>query len=106
MRFRKERLYGIGQQVSGRVANDFQAFGVLVGNDAELCVVVDPERRIDQATVDFAGQRGPRQTRADALRHFRNRYRLREFPLRTVGQSNDRHTSTPEMKKARDSLWL
>jgi hypothetical protein len=31
---------------------------------------------------------------------------LREFPLRAIRQSNDRHVSTPEIRKARDSLWL
>ena len=50
--------------------------------------------------------RGFGKTRADALCDFSNRYRLCVFPLRTIRQGNDRHVSTPEMKKARDKLWL
>jgi len=85
--------------VGGGVADDVDAFGVLVGDDPERGVGVDQVAGIDEVSVQFAGQSGFGEAGADVLGDFGNGDGLSEFPLRTVRQCNDRHDVIPEMKK-------
>ena len=78
-------------QVRARVANDFQPFLVLRGNDLQGRVVFDQVAGIDQLAVDLAGHGGLSQTGANELRHLGHTDRALEGPLTTVGKSNDGH---------------
>ena len=73
LRFGKQFLDRVGEQVRGRVAQDFEAVGVLVGDDREVGVAVDRERRVDELAVDLAGQRGLGEAGADRGGDLRRR---------------------------------
>jgi hypothetical protein len=52
------------------MADDFQAVGILVGDDGQLRVALDQEGRIDQHAIDAAGNRGLGQPGADRGGNF------------------------------------
>ena len=56
-----------------------EAVGILVGDDREIGVVVDQERRVDQLAVDLAGERGLGEAGADAGGDLRHRDRARRI---------------------------
>ena len=89
----KEFLHRVRQQMRGRMADDLQALGILVGHDADCGVVIDHRRGIDQAAVDLAGERRFRKPRTDAGRDVGHRHGLIEDLLVTVGESNYGHMS-------------
>ena len=91
LRFREQFLDGIGQQVGGRVADDVQAFRILVRDDGQVGVFLDQERRVDDLAVDLAGQRGLGQARGDAGRHLGDRHRTFELTARAVREANIQH---------------
>ena len=57
------------------VTQDFEPLGVLVRDDRDIGVGIDPIRGIDELAVDSASQGRFRQPRADRFRHFGDRYR-------------------------------
>ncbi len=79
LRVGEQLLHRIGEQVRGRVADDVEAFGILVGDDRER------RRRdrsrcdgIDELAVDLAGERGLGEARADRRGDLADRDRLVE----------------------------
>ncbi len=64
--FRKQLLNRICEQMRRRVADDFDAVGILVGHDTDLGVVVDEVRGIDEHAVDSARKRSLRKPWTDA----------------------------------------
>lgn len=88
---RVQLLDGIGQQVRRRVADHVEAVRILVRDDGQVNVLLDPEARVDQLPVNAAGQRGLGQARADALRHFGHRHRAGKLAPGTVRQRNRDH---------------
>ena len=85
LRLREELFHRIGQQVGRRVANDFQAVRILVGNDCQIDIAVNQIGSIDQLAIHFAGQCRTRQTSADAGSNFGNGDRLLEGADGTIG---------------------
>ena len=63
------------------MADDFEAFGVLVGDDRQLRIVLNAERGVDQMTIDFSGKGGFSQAGTNTLSNFGNGDRLRKFSL-------------------------
>jgi hypothetical protein len=110
LRRREEFLDRVGQQVRRRMADHFEALGILLGDDGELGVVAIAEGGIDQTAIDLARQRRARQTGTDRLRHFGNRDRLRELLPGPVRQCDNRHgaTSTRKWKSQSPALawWI
>ncbi len=49
----KEFEHGGGHQVRGRVAIDFQGFGIALGQDAQLGILLQRTREVDQARAVF-----------------------------------------------------
>ena len=88
---REELLDRVGQEVCGRVAEDFQPFRVLVGDDAELGITFNAERCVNQTIIDAPRQRGAGKACADTLGNFSDGDGLSELALRTIRQGNDRH---------------
>ena len=85
LRLRVDRLHRLRQQVRGRMADDFEAFGILRGDDAEPGIGIDHVRRIDQPAIDIAGKRRARQALADVGSDLGHRDRAVEGPLAAVG---------------------
>ena len=83
------------------MANDLEAFGVLVGDDRHRRVSVDDFRGVDELAVDLGGERGLGEAGADRGRDVAGRNRLVVAADRTVGQCDGRHIQTPENKKVR-----
>ena len=54
------------------MANDFQAVSIFIGDDSKIRIGIESKRCINQLAVDFSGQRGFRQTRANARGDFGN----------------------------------
>ena len=73
LRVGEQLLHRIGEQVRGRMADDVEAFGVLVGDDRDVGVAIDHVRRVDELAVDLAGERGLGETRADGRGDVRQR---------------------------------
>ncbi|MCY1534509.1 hypothetical protein D9M68_698850 [compost metagenome] len=65
LRVREQLLHRIGQQVGGGMADDFQAVGILGGDDGERAVLRDEETGVNHLAVNLAGQRGLGQAAAD-----------------------------------------
>ncbi|MCY1220149.1 hypothetical protein D9M72_321510 [compost metagenome] len=95
LRFRIQFLDGVGQQVGRGVADHIDAVGILVRDDGQLGVVLDPMARVDQLAVHLAGQRGLGQAGTDALRHFGNRHRARKLAAGPIRQRDCDHFDSP-----------
>ena len=91
LRLREELLHRIREQVRGGVADDLEAVGILVGDDADRGVVIDDRRGVDQAAVHLAGQRRLGEPRADAGRDLGHRDGVVERFLTAVGKCNYGH---------------
>ena len=107
LRLGEELLHRIRQQVRGRVADDFQAVGVFLGQDRQHRVGVDAVAGVDDlglgALPHAAGQSGLGQAGADGGRDLGHRHGAFELTLGTVGQLNGNHDEqTPESKKRGD----
>src|SRR5208283_3117660 len=75
-----------GEQVRGRMAIDFERLGVLLGEDAEVGVLVERPGEVDQIAVRFGGKRGVGQTRADGLGNVERGGAARDFLGAAVGE--------------------
>ncbi len=71
----KEFEDGGGHEVRGRVAKDFESFGIALGEQAEFDVLVERAREIDKlrlvavrSRLDLGSECGVGETRADAVR--------------------------------------
>ncbi len=74
------------------MADDLQAVGVLVGDDAHTGVVVDDAGGVDQPAVHLAGQRSLGKARSDARGDVRDRNRVIKMSLASVRKGDYRHT--------------
>jgi hypothetical protein len=92
---REQFLDRIGQQVGRRMADHFQAIGVLGGHDGQRQVLVDEVAGINHlgilARADLAGQRGLGQARAYRCSHLGHGDRAGILALRTIGKRNVDH---------------
>ena len=93
LRFGKQFLDRMCQQVRAGMSNDLQPFRILFGNDRQIAVCVDAVRHIHELAINLAGQRCTHQPRADGCCNLHHRYRLLKFTLRTIRQTNDCHRS-------------
>ena len=93
LRFGKQFLDRMCQQVRAGMTNDLQSFRILFGNDRQITVRVDTVRHVHELAIDLAGQRCTHQPRTDGCRNLHHRYRLLKFTLRTIRQTNDCHRS-------------
>ncbi len=85
LRVGEEILHRIGEQVRRRVPDDLEALRVALGDDGDRRVGLDPVRRVDQASVDPAGDGRLRETGTDRLSDFGDRDRGRKSLLGAVG---------------------
>ena len=72
LRFGKQVLHGVGEQVRSGVPQDLDALLVAFGHYGELAIVLETERGIDQFSVHPSRERGARQSRSDRLGDFGN----------------------------------
>ena len=63
--FRKQLLYGLCQQVGGRMPDHFEPFRVPIGNNRQLGIFFDDIGGIDESSIDLAGQGGLGQSGTD-----------------------------------------
>ena len=91
LRFRKQSLDRLCQQMRSRMANDFEAVGVLGGNDFQACIVANDMVNVDQPAIYAPGQRSPRQTRSDIGRNGGYADWFSVFLFASIWQRNDRH---------------
>ena len=91
----------IGQQVGGRVANDFEAVRIALGDDGEISVLLDQVGGVDHLAIDFAGQCGAGQAGADAGGDFGNGDRLLVAADGTIRQFDIGHGGSLGKKKVR-----
>ena len=74
------------------MADDFEALGIPVGHDAQLGIVLDQRRGIDQGSVELAGERRLGKSRANAGRNLGHADRVIEVPAAAVGKCDYGHT--------------
>jgi len=84
------------------MADDFHAFGILVGDDASAGILLDQMRGIHQLAVHLAGQRGTSQT-APMLSATSATVLLRKAALRTIGKVITGIFSLPKNTKCGDA---
>jgi hypothetical protein len=77
--------------MGGRVSNDLNAVGILVGDDRKLCILLDQMGGIDHLAIHLAGQGGSGKTGAYAHCDIGDCDGLFETALRTIRQSDDWH---------------
>jgi hypothetical protein len=67
LRLGEQLLDCIGQQVGGRVADNFQAIGIALGNDGQIDILGQSGKRYrPELAIHLAGQRRAGQTSANA----------------------------------------
>ncbi|MPN24928.1 hypothetical protein SDC9_172333 [bioreactor metagenome] len=89
--FREQLLDRIGQQVGRRVTNHLDTFGIALGDDRQIDILVDQIGGIDQNAIDLASQRGAGQTGTDAGGDFGNGHCLLVGANGTIRQFDIRH---------------
>ena len=87
----EELLHRVCEQVGRGVADDLEAFGVLVGDDGELGVRLEAMREIDQLPVGAAGDRRLGETGADRGSDLGDGHRMIEAAHGTVGKRDVGH---------------
>ena len=87
----KELLHRVREQVGGGVADDFEAFGILVGDDGEIRVRFEAMREIDQLPVGATGDRRLGETGADRGCDLGNGHRMIEAAHGTIGERDVGH---------------
>jgi hypothetical protein len=81
----------IGQQVGGGVANDFQAIGILRGNDGQRALAVIWKLVSTNFAIDLASQGRFGKTSTNGGSYFGHGYRAGKVTYRTVGKRNLNH---------------
>jgi hypothetical protein len=104
LRFREQLLHRISQQVRSRMAQDFQAVGILLGDDRQLCIALDQKGSIDQHAIDPTGDRRLGQAGADRGRNLGHRQCLRVLAFRSVRQGDHRHFASSRKATGRTVL--
>ncbi len=99
LRVGEELLHRIGEQMRRRMADDVEAFGVLVGDNRHRGIAIDDLGGVDELAVDLRRERGLGETGTDRRRDVAGRNRMVVAAYRSVGQCNGRHFQTPETKK-------
>ena len=101
---REQALYRLRHQVCSRMTDDFHAFLVARGDDAQASIPVDPVAGIDHSSIKFTGQRRLGEARADRGCHLRYRDRLLELSLTAIGQRNLNHECGPESGRTNSGI--
>ena len=91
LRIGKQLLDGIGQQVSGRVADHLQTVGILGGDDGQRRILLDHKAGVHDLAVDLAGKCRLGQAGADRSSDFSDRNRARIFALGAIGERDVDH---------------
>ena len=91
LRIREQLLDGVGQQVGGGVADDFQPLGVFGCEDGEPAVTGDGKARVDHLVVHLARDGGLGQSRSDRGGNIGDGDGPRKLALRTVGERDLNH---------------
>ncbi len=86
LRLRIQLLDRVRQKVRRRMANDFEALGIPIGDDTERGVVLDQRRGIHQDAGKLAGQRRFGKSRTNARRDLRHADRVIEVPAAAIGK--------------------
>jgi hypothetical protein len=91
LRLGKKILHSLRQQMRRRMANDFEAFRITVGDNPEVAIRIDAGRGIDQLVVDLACKRRARETAADIGSDLGDSDWLGVLPTAAVRERNDWH---------------
>ncbi len=87
------------------MADNFQAFGILLGHHGQRGVAIDAKARVDHAggiaLADSSGEGRLGQAATDGLCHFGHRHRAGILAPRTVGQLDRDHESSERQTKKR-----
>ena len=100
LRVGEELLHRIGEKVRSRMTKHLEALGVLVGDDGERRVAIDPIRGVDDLAVDLAGKSGLGKAGSDRGSDFGDRHRRSELLDGAVGQLDFRHGGLQKQKSA------
>src|SRR5258706_11497422 len=90
LRFGKQLLHGVGEQVRGGVPQDLDALPVAFSDDRHISVTVDSMRGVDELAIHSACERGTRQSGPDRLGDLGYGDRARKALYRAVGKANVR----------------
>ena len=91
LRFREQFLDGIRQQVGRRVADHFQAIGILVRHNRQFGILLDQIGSIDQLAIDLAGQGSLGQAGTNIGRNLGHGDRAVKLTGGTIGKSDCKH---------------
>ena len=72
----------------GRMANHLQPIGILVGDDRQIRIAIDQERRINQLAVYLAGESCFGEASANRCGNRGHSYRRIKLTLRAIGKSD------------------
>ena len=91
LRVREQFLDGIGQQVGRRMADHFQAIGILVRDNRQFRVLLDQIGSIDQLAVNLARQGSLGQAGTNIGRNLGHGDRAVKLTGGTIGKSDCKH---------------
>src|SRR6266581_1011188 len=106
LRFGKQVLHGIGEQVRSGVPQNLDALLVALGHYGELAIVVETERGIDQFAVHPSRERGACQTWPDGLRDLSHGDGPGKTLYGAVGKANVRHGRIVKTNRALNAAQL
>src|SRR6266571_1329406 len=106
LRFGKQVLHGIGEQVRSGVPQNLDALLVALGHYGELAIVVETERGIDQLAVHPSRERGACQTWPDGLRDLSHGDGPGKTLYGAVGKANVRHGRIVKTNRALNAAQL
>src|SRR6266581_892704 len=91
LRFGKQVLHGVGEQVRAGVPQDLDALPVALGDDRHFSITVDSMGGIDELAIHSRCERGSRQSRSDRLGDFGDSDRAGKALYRAVRKADIRH---------------
>src|SRR6266853_3100204 len=106
LRFGKQLLYGVGEQVRGGVPQDLHAFPVAFSDDRHFGITVDSMRGVDELAIHFACERGTRQSGSDRPGDLGHGDRAGKALYRAVGKANVRHWGRGKTNRALNAAGL
>src|SRR5712691_3297694 len=98
LRFGKQVLHGVGEQVRSGVPQDLEALPVAFRDDRHFGIAVDSMRDVDEPAIHSACERGTRQARSDRLSHLRHGDGTGKALHGTIGKTDVRHQHILETK--------
>src|SRR6266853_598258 len=91
LRFGKQLLYGVGEQVGSGVPQDLDALPIAFSDDRHFSITVDSMGGIDELAIHSGCERGSRQSRSDRLGDFGDSDRAGKALYRAVRKADIRH---------------